>query len=200
MPLMRDPRGGRFLISPVFCISHVAPRRRIGRIDDEQQQRRFERLGKRGSKRRDEIVRQLAPTQRCAGISRASRPARRCAEGAQSASLRSRATRNATFLLALILMGSPVAGLRPVRAARFLTWRIPSPLSLTLAPFFMCLPRRRSRRRARRPLGASAAHAIARAERRGDGVGPSCPALRGPAAHATALEVFEKGAPVHLGL
>ena len=33
--------------------------RRIGRIDDEQQQRRFERLGKRGPERRDEIVRQL---------------------------------------------------------------------------------------------------------------------------------------------
>ena len=33
--------------------------RRIGRVDDEQQQRRFDRLGKRGSERRDEIVRQL---------------------------------------------------------------------------------------------------------------------------------------------
>jgi hypothetical protein len=33
--------------------------RRIGRVDDEQQQRRFERLGKRGSERRNEIVRQL---------------------------------------------------------------------------------------------------------------------------------------------
>jgi len=33
--------------------------RRIGRVDDEQQQRRFERLGERGSERRDEIVRQL---------------------------------------------------------------------------------------------------------------------------------------------
>jgi hypothetical protein len=31
----------------------------IGRVDDEQQQRRFERLCKRGSERRDEIVRQL---------------------------------------------------------------------------------------------------------------------------------------------
>ena len=33
--------------------------RRIGRVDDEQQQRRFERLVERGSERRDEIVRQL---------------------------------------------------------------------------------------------------------------------------------------------
>ena len=32
---------------------------RVGCVDDEQQQRRFERLGKRGSERRDEIVRQL---------------------------------------------------------------------------------------------------------------------------------------------
>jgi hypothetical protein len=32
---------------------------RIGRVDDKQQQRRFERLGKRGSERRNEIVRQL---------------------------------------------------------------------------------------------------------------------------------------------
>ena len=32
---------------------------RIGRVDDEQQQRRFERLGERGAERRDEIVRQL---------------------------------------------------------------------------------------------------------------------------------------------
>jgi hypothetical protein len=38
----------------------------------------------------------------------------------------------------LDLDGSPVAGLRPVLAARFLSWRIPSPLSLTFAPFFMC--------------------------------------------------------------
>jgi hypothetical protein len=30
------------------------------------------------------------------------------------------AARNATFLLALILMASPVAGLRPIRAGRFL--------------------------------------------------------------------------------
>jgi hypothetical protein len=39
----------------------------------------------------------------------------------QTASFSSFATRNATFLLALILIASPVAGLRPMRAARFLT-------------------------------------------------------------------------------
>ena len=39
----------------------------------------------------------------------------------QIASFRSLAARNATFLLALILMTSPVAGLRPMRAARFRT-------------------------------------------------------------------------------
>src|SRR6202034_78214 len=32
---------------------------RIGRIDDEKQERRLERLGQRGSERGDEIVRQL---------------------------------------------------------------------------------------------------------------------------------------------
>ena len=36
-------------------------------------------------------------------------------------SFSSLATRKATFLLALILIASPVAGLRPMRAARFLT-------------------------------------------------------------------------------
>ena len=39
----------------------------------------------------------------------------------QTASLSSLAARNATFLLALILIGSPVAGLRPMRAARLRT-------------------------------------------------------------------------------
>jgi hypothetical protein len=39
----------------------------------------------------------------------------------QTASFNSLAARNATFLLALIWIGSPVAGLRPMRAARFLT-------------------------------------------------------------------------------
>jgi hypothetical protein len=39
----------------------------------------------------------------------------------QIASLSSLAARNATFLLALILIGSPVAGLRPMRAARLRT-------------------------------------------------------------------------------
>ena len=35
------------------------PYLRVGCVDDEQQQRRFERLGKRGAERCDEIVRQL---------------------------------------------------------------------------------------------------------------------------------------------
>ena len=39
----------------------------------------------------------------------------------QTVSFSSLATRKATFLLALILIASPVAGLRPMRAARFLT-------------------------------------------------------------------------------
>ena len=39
----------------------------------------------------------------------------------QTASLSSLAARKATFLLALILIGSPVAGLRPMRAARLRT-------------------------------------------------------------------------------
>jgi hypothetical protein len=38
-----------------------------------------------------------------------------------TASFSSLAARNATFLLALILIASPVAGLRPIRAGRFLT-------------------------------------------------------------------------------
>ena len=40
---------------------------------------------------------------------------------AYTASFSSLAGRNATFLLALILMASPVAGLRPILAARFRT-------------------------------------------------------------------------------
>ena len=42
-------------------------------------------------------------------------------------SLRSFEARKAIFLLALILMASPVAGLRPMRAGRFLTCRMPRP-------------------------------------------------------------------------
>jgi hypothetical protein len=34
---------------------------------------------------------------------------------------------NAIFLLALILMALPVAGFRPIHAARFRTWRMPRP-------------------------------------------------------------------------
>ena len=42
---------------------------------------------------------------------------------------------NATFLLALILIASPVAGLRPIRAARFLTCKIPRPAIRIRSPF-----------------------------------------------------------------
>src|ERR1700676_2865505 len=45
-------------------------------------------------------------------------------------SLSSFAARKATFLLALIWIGSPVAGLRPDRAALCLTSRVPRPLIL----------------------------------------------------------------------
>src|SRR5947199_2608565 len=57
----------------------------------------------------------------------------------QTASLSSLAARNATFLLALILIGSPVAGLRPIRAARWRTCRMPSPPMRKRLPFFRCL-------------------------------------------------------------
>lgn len=49
---------------------------------------------------------------------------------------KSREAANATRLLALILIDSPVAGFRPLRAARFFTWKMPRPLILTLRPFF----------------------------------------------------------------
>src|SRR5262249_23404348 len=45
----------------------------------------------------------------------------------QIASFNSLAARKATFLLALIWIGSPVAGLRPMRAARLRTCRMPRP-------------------------------------------------------------------------
>ena len=49
------------------------------------------------------------------------------------------AARNATFLLALILIASPVAGLRPMRAGRLRTWRMPRPAMRILSPFLRCL-------------------------------------------------------------
>src|SRR5215475_9602946 len=55
------------------------------------------------------------------------------------ASLRSFATRKATFFDALILIASPVAGLRPMRAGRLRTWRMPKPVMRTLLPFLRCL-------------------------------------------------------------
>src|SRR5262245_6507880 len=56
-----------------------------------------------------------------------------------TAALSSLTARNATFLLALILMAWPVAGLRPMRAGRLRTCRMPRPFSLTRLPFFRCL-------------------------------------------------------------
>src|SRR5262249_20574712 len=56
----------------------------------------------------------------------------------QTASLSSLAARNATFRLALILIGSPVAGLRPMRAARLRTTRMPSPPIRMRSPFLRC--------------------------------------------------------------
>src|SRR4051812_48423057 len=64
------------------------------------------------------------------------------ADRVYTASFNSLATRKATFLLALILIGSPVAGLRPMRAARFRTWSTPRPLILIRSPFFRCLATR----------------------------------------------------------
>src|SRR5499425_3000642 len=54
-------------------------------------------------------------------------------------SLSSLAARKATFLLALIWIGSPVAGLRPIRAARLRTTRMPRPPMRMRSPFLRCL-------------------------------------------------------------
>src|SRR5204862_7121416 len=59
--------------------------------------------------------------------------------GGQTASFSSLAARKATFLLALIWISSPVAGLRPLRAARLRTWRMPRPTMRIRSPFFRCL-------------------------------------------------------------
>lgn len=48
------------------------------------------------------------------------------------------ALKRATFL-ALILITSPVCGLRPLRAARLETEKVPKPTSVTLSPFFKVL-------------------------------------------------------------
>ena len=57
----------------------------------------------------------------------------------QIASFSSFEARKATFLLALIWMASPVAGLRPMRAARLRTCRMPRPPMRIRSPFFRCL-------------------------------------------------------------
>src|SRR5262249_35924269 len=58
---------------------------------------------------------------------------------AHTAFFKSFAARKAIFLLALILMASPVAGLRPIRAGRLRTCRMPRPPILMRLPFFRCL-------------------------------------------------------------
>src|SRR3974390_2940749 len=57
-------------------------------------------------------------------------------DGAQTAIFKPLVARNATFLLAFIWIGSPVAGLRPMRAARLRTCRMPRPAIFTRSPFF----------------------------------------------------------------
>src|SRR6202165_4024743 len=57
----------------------------------------------------------------------------------QTASLSFLAARKATFLLALMWIASPVAGLRPMRAARLRTCRMPRPTMRMRSPFFRCL-------------------------------------------------------------
>src|SRR4051812_39169044 len=56
-----------------------------------------------------------------------------------TASFNSLDGRKATFLLALILITSPVAGFRPMRAPRFFTCKIPRPEIRIFSPFFRCL-------------------------------------------------------------
>src|SRR4051812_2768506 len=58
------------------------------------------------------------------------------ADRVYTASFNSFAARKATFLLALILIGSPVAGLRPMRAGRLRTCMMPRSGMRILEPFF----------------------------------------------------------------
>src|SRR5262245_29736310 len=64
---------------------------------------------------------------------------RRCRLRRQIACFKSLAARNAIFLLALILMLSPVAGLRPIRAGRLRTCKMPRPFKRMRLPFLRCL-------------------------------------------------------------
>jgi hypothetical protein len=57
----------------------------------------------------------------------------------QIAIFKSLAARNATFLLALILIASPVIGLRPMRAAGLRATKMTSPMIFTRSPFFQVL-------------------------------------------------------------
>ena len=56
---------------------------------------------------------------------------------------------NLGTLAALILIVSPVWGLRPVRAFRLLTLNVPKPVSVSLSPFFKALGDRAEKRRDR---------------------------------------------------
>ena len=60
---------------------------------------------------------------------------RPCLVVPQIASFSSFEARKATFLLALIWIASPVAGLQPMRAARLRTCRMPRPPSRCARPF-----------------------------------------------------------------
>src|SRR5215472_5952426 len=61
-----------------------------------------------------------------------------CRPPCQIAAFNSFAARKAIFLLALILMASPVAGLRPMRAGRLRTCKMPRPLMRMRRPLFRC--------------------------------------------------------------
>jgi hypothetical protein len=74
------------------------------------------------------------------------RPARRHAAAADrwrstsyTASFSFFAARKAIFLLALILIASPVAGFRPILAARFRTWGMPRPFRLIFVALLQML-------------------------------------------------------------
>src|SRR5262249_16919938 len=75
----------------------------------------------------------------CSPPTRGKRSARYDRACRQTASLSSLAARKATFLLALIWIGSPVAGLRPMRAARLRTPRMPRAPMRMRSPFLRCL-------------------------------------------------------------
>ena len=71
---------------------------------------------------------------------------------AYTASFSSLAGRNAIFLLALILMASPIAGFRPYVTALFRTWRMPRPFRRILSPLVVSVTKSpRAGREERKP-------------------------------------------------